>query len=221
MRLLDHALGDDRGVRTRNLVFCASALGVLLAFLAEEGAPKDLTMGTLPVLPVLTAALLTGGGATAVILVLAVGLRLVDAISGDIPMDLAAVDVGVYVLVAGVASKCAAALRRGAVARPAAGAASASVMATVPATTKAPVPPSITITAHHALTHRERQVIEMAARGLTARQIGERLFIGRRTVETHLARAYEKVGVRSKKHLVAVAFDAAPELAALGDGRAS
>lgn len=53
-----------------------------------------------------------------------------------------------------------------------------------------------------ALTSREREVAALAAHGLTAREIGERLFIGRRTVETHLASAYRKLGVASKRELV-------------------
>ncbi|WP_290648765.1 AAA family ATPase [Aquisalimonas sp.] len=53
-----------------------------------------------------------------------------------------------------------------------------------------------------ALTDRERDVTVLAARGHTAREIGERLFIGRRTVETHLANSYLKLGVASKRELV-------------------
>ncbi len=53
-----------------------------------------------------------------------------------------------------------------------------------------------------ALTERERQVIRLAVEGYQARQIAERLFIGERTVETHLANAYAKLGVSSKLELV-------------------
>ena len=53
-----------------------------------------------------------------------------------------------------------------------------------------------------ALTKREREVARLAADGLTAREIGQRLFIGERTVETHLANAYAKLGVRSRVELV-------------------
>ena len=53
-----------------------------------------------------------------------------------------------------------------------------------------------------ALTTRERDVIKLAAKGRTAKEIGEELFIGRRTVETHLANAYDKLGVTSKLELV-------------------
>ncbi|MGH8972699.1 MAG: helix-turn-helix transcriptional regulator [Acidimicrobiia bacterium] len=52
------------------------------------------------------------------------------------------------------------------------------------------------------LTTRERDVARLAVQGYSARQIGERLFIGVRTVEGHLARAYAKLGVASKVELV-------------------
>jgi class 3 adenylate cyclase/DNA-binding CsgD family transcriptional regulator len=51
------------------------------------------------------------------------------------------------------------------------------------------------------LTPRERAVAGLAASGLSAKEIGQRLFIGERTVEGHLARAYAKLGVGSKLEL--------------------
>ena len=42
----------------------------------------------------------------------------------------------------------------------------------------------------------------LAAQGRSAREIGAQLFIGERTVETHLANAYAKLGVTSKLDLV-------------------
>jgi DNA-binding CsgD family transcriptional regulator len=53
-----------------------------------------------------------------------------------------------------------------------------------------------------ALSAREREVARLAAEGKTAREIAERLFISERTVETHLANVYAKLGVRSKMELV-------------------
>jgi DNA-binding CsgD family transcriptional regulator len=53
-----------------------------------------------------------------------------------------------------------------------------------------------------ALSRREQQVARLAADGRTAREIAERLFISERTVETHLANIYTKLGVRSKIELV-------------------
>jgi DNA-binding CsgD family transcriptional regulator len=52
-----------------------------------------------------------------------------------------------------------------------------------------------------ALTAREREVAALAAQGCSALQIAHRLFIGKRTVETHLANAYAKLGVTSKTEL--------------------
>lgn len=52
------------------------------------------------------------------------------------------------------------------------------------------------------LTSREREVARMAAQGCSAPQIGRLLFISERTVETHLANAYIKLGLESKLELV-------------------
>jgi DNA-binding NarL/FixJ family response regulator len=48
------------------------------------------------------------------------------------------------------------------------------------------------------LTEREREVLSVAAEGLTAREIATRLGVRERTVTTHLARIYGKLGVRSR-----------------------
>jgi len=57
----------------------------------------------------------------------------------------------------------------------------------------------------NALTRREREVSQLAAQGCSTREIAERLFIGERTVETHLANAYAKLGVTSRVELVRLA----------------
>jgi DNA-binding NarL/FixJ family response regulator len=48
------------------------------------------------------------------------------------------------------------------------------------------------------LTPRELDVLQLIANGLTARQIASRLNISPRTVETHIAKLYEKLGVRTR-----------------------
>ena len=53
-----------------------------------------------------------------------------------------------------------------------------------------------------ALSSREREVAHLAAEGFTAREIGDQLHIGERTVETHLANLYVKLGVESKRELL-------------------
>jgi ATP/maltotriose-dependent transcriptional regulator MalT len=53
-----------------------------------------------------------------------------------------------------------------------------------------------------ALTDRQRQIAALAAQGLTAKAIGERLHIGEPTVETHVARGYAKFGAHKRRQLV-------------------
>jgi len=55
------------------------------------------------------------------------------------------------------------------------------------------------------LTPTERQVVELVAEGLTNPQIGERLFISRRTVQTHLAHVFAKLGVSTRAEVAAEA----------------
>jgi DNA-binding CsgD family transcriptional regulator/tetratricopeptide (TPR) repeat protein len=53
------------------------------------------------------------------------------------------------------------------------------------------------------LTRREAQVAELAASGLSNREIGERLSLSDRTVEHHLGAVFAKIGVRSRVELAA------------------
>lgn len=57
------------------------------------------------------------------------------------------------------------------------------------------------VTGWGALTPAERDVALLATEGLTNREIGERLFVSHRTVGTHLAHAYDKLGIRSRVEL--------------------
>ena len=57
-----------------------------------------------------------------------------------------------------------------------------------------------------ALTEREQEVLALAAEGLSAARIGERLFLSPATVKTHLAHLYEKLGVSDRAAAVAAAF---------------
>jgi FixJ family two-component response regulator len=61
-----------------------------------------------------------------------------------------------------------------------------------------------------ALTARERDVLEQAAKGLHAKEIAARLGISPRTVEVHKARIMEKLGVRNIGELVRFAVATEP-----------
>ncbi len=52
------------------------------------------------------------------------------------------------------------------------------------------------------LTSREQQVLELLSDGHTMRQIATRLGISPRTVETHVAKVYRKLGVRTRVQAV-------------------
>jgi DNA-binding CsgD family transcriptional regulator len=51
------------------------------------------------------------------------------------------------------------------------------------------------------LTPSERRVAELAASGMTNRQIAQSLFLTVKTIESHLAAAYDKLGIRSRQQL--------------------
>jgi DNA-binding CsgD family transcriptional regulator len=54
------------------------------------------------------------------------------------------------------------------------------------------------------LTAREREVVDVALRGMSNSAIADELSLSERTVEAHLAAAYRKLGVRSRGELVSV-----------------
>ncbi len=56
-------------------------------------------------------------------------------------------------------------------------------------------------TGWEALTEAELRVVELVSEGLVYREVGERLFVSRRTVETHVANAFRKVGVGNRHEL--------------------
>ncbi|MGH9283785.1 MAG: helix-turn-helix transcriptional regulator, partial [Acidimicrobiales bacterium] len=55
------------------------------------------------------------------------------------------------------------------------------------------------------LTPAEREVIALVVQGLTNPEVGERLFISRRTVQHHLGHVYAKLGVKTRRELARVA----------------
>jgi DNA-binding NarL/FixJ family response regulator len=58
-----------------------------------------------------------------------------------------------------------------------------------------------------ALTDRETEVLRLLASGLTNRAIAERLVLSVRTVETHVAHVYAKLGVTTRVQATAIAIN--------------
>ncbi|RIQ22064.1 helix-turn-helix domain-containing protein, partial [Jiangella rhizosphaerae] len=57
------------------------------------------------------------------------------------------------------------------------------------------------------LTPTERSVVDLAVQGLSNPEIGERLFMSRGTVKTHLAHVYAKLQVANRTELAALPRD--------------
>ena len=51
------------------------------------------------------------------------------------------------------------------------------------------------------LTPQELQIAQMAAEGLTNKEIGQRLYLSHRTVSSHLHRIFPKLGITSRAQL--------------------
>jgi DNA-binding CsgD family transcriptional regulator len=62
-------------------------------------------------------------------------------------------------------------------------------------------PRRVLLTGPASLTASERRVAEMAAGGLSNREVAQALFVSLRTVETHLTHAFQKLGIESRAQL--------------------
>ncbi|RYP87600.1 response regulator transcription factor, partial [Nocardioides guangzhouensis] len=58
-----------------------------------------------------------------------------------------------------------------------------------------------------AMTDREREVLQLVARGLTNDEIAARLHLGEATVRTHVGRIYGKAEVRDRAQAVVFAYE--------------
>jgi DNA-binding CsgD family transcriptional regulator len=63
----------------------------------------------------------------------------------------------------------------------------------------------------YALTRRERELVAALVAGLDTRAITERLFISRHTVQDHLKSVFRKVGVRTRRELLATFAETYPK----------
>ena len=185
-----------RQIDRRAAGLAAAAIAAILALVVLELlAPPFLPLGAAVLVLVVISSLYLDGRLVVAIVAVAVAGRALDAALGGISSALAALETACFIAAAGAG--LASRRRSGGSQRDEASAAATTAPSTVARFSGAP------------LTEREREVIEMAVRGLTAGQIAERLHISKRTVETHLERVSTKLGVRSKRELIATAFDEA------------
>lgn len=68
---------------------------------------------------------------------------------------------------------------------------------------RSPVPSSVSLAA---LSAREREILPLVAVGLTSEEIGKRLFISRKTVDTYRSRLMRKLGVDRLAGLIKIAL---------------
>jgi DNA-binding NarL/FixJ family response regulator len=74
-------------------------------------------------------------------------------------------------------------------------------------TRQSPTPPSAPSRAVEELTPREREVLDLLARGLSNSEICERLVISEATAKTHVARILQKLDLRDRVQAVIYAYE--------------
>jgi len=177
-------------------VAAACILALAVVFVADVATPVQIAVSALGLIPLLVAMWLLSAPLALAVGIAAVGQLLVTGVLGTLSPVTVGSEVTAYVLL-------------GLVCRLYAGSLAALLFSAAARRPREPGHPPVTLTvagprtpAAQSLTRRERQVARLAAQGYTAREIGSQLHIGKRTVETHLANAYDKLGVRSKRELV-------------------
>ena len=166
---------------TRIEVFAAAlcSAGLIAVFFADVLTPVDVLLSSLALFPILFAVWTLSTVPAVLIPLLAGALLSLEVLLGSADAITVASEVTAYAVLAIFTRLYA---RR-------------IVLSPPPAQQITPKPLEV-------LTRREREVVVLAAHGRTASEIADMLHIGERTVETHLANAYPKLGVRSKLELV-------------------
>lgn len=154
---------------------------LVAVFLADVMTPVDVLLSSLALFPVLYAVWTLSALPALLISMAAGGLLGLEAMVGSASPVTVAAEIVAYSALAAFARLYARRIAR--------------------STTPSPGP-ALPATRLDVLTRREREVVVLAAHGRTASEIADVLHIGERTVETHLANAYPKLGVRSKLELV-------------------
>lgn len=188
--------------RADRAVLVACLLLVSVATAGDAVTTREITFGGVEVLAVACAALLLSAGRLATVTVWAWVGQAACVAAGALSVETAALDALSTGVAAGLIGVVARSLgHRQAHGDPVARAATAARPLPVAAATAEAL-------RSRGLTRRECEVVALALSGFSADQIGTRLFIGRRTVETHLGRAYSKFGVHSRAGLAEELFAA-------------
>jgi len=130
-------------------------------------------------------------------------VSLLDPTPARYELALALADLGAHLRRSGRRSDARAPLRRALDLAQRTGAASLAEQARRELLATGARPRRTALTGPDALTSAERQVADLAASGLSNRQIAQHLFISQATVETHLRHAFRKLGVTARAELPA------------------
>ena len=80
-----------------------------------------------------------------------------------------------------------------------------------------PRPDDELVSALDDLTDRERDVLQLIARGMSNQDIGRELFLSEATIKTHVTRVLSKLGLKSRTQAVVVAYESG--MVRVGAGR--
>lgn len=182
------------------MALCATAV-LLLVFVGDALTPRQVALSALGLIPLLAAMWLLSDGLALVVGAVAIGQLLATAALGSLSLPTVASEGAAYIVLAFLCRLYAQSLADVLNAKPGASANGNGAFPQRPLKVAAAGGMALARGTEN-LTAREQEVARLAAEGFTAREIGIELHIGRRTVETHLANAYDKLGVRSKRELI-------------------
>jgi DNA-binding CsgD family transcriptional regulator len=162
---------------------CISLL--LLIFVGDLVTPVQVALGALGLIPLLAAAWLLSDRLALAVALVAVGQLVLTAAFGTLSLPTVVAEATTYIVLGLVVRLYAGTL--------------AELLRRQTSIKRADLSGR---TGVELLTKREREVAQLAAQGYTAREIGEQLHIGERTVETHVANVCSKLGLKAKVELV-------------------